>query len=407
MVDEPQYRVVTTRTLVGVFEGEESAAAALARLIELGIPPDDATVTRVVQEAPPQADLPVEPVKSGAATGAALGGLLGALAGWMISTGALALPGIGSVEGAGPLSATLAGLGFGAGVGALIGALLSLGIPRHDTALTEAPPQDGPLYMSVTAPVLLIDAVETALIANGALEVQGSAPLRPPTSPPSPVLRAEGEAPAASTLEDTAMADKHHLSDTSDGTADEEGRDPTTVTGTTDAIDPETGALGTGGTPMTTGYGVSGSTIGTGTAQGQAEQEEGVRGRPTPDSGAYDFGGRGSSDSEPHKEGLEHSQPTTEKYGPVAGEDSSGEEKPGGGDLYTRGPSYGNEDRTGLDADQTGTSRPAPYSGSSVDSPPSYANAESSQAQESPGTNIPGTEDPRGLGDNTDDEPRH
>ncbi len=39
----------------------------------------------------------------------------------------------------------------------------------------------------------------------------------------------------------------------------ERGLDPKTATKTKDAIDPETGAMGTAGTPVTTGDGMSGS----------------------------------------------------------------------------------------------------------------------------------------------------
>ena len=43
-----------------------------------------------------------------------------------------------------------------------------------------------------------------------------------------------------------------------------QGIDPNSATGTRDAVDPETGTVGTAGTPLTAGYGMSGSTIGAG-----------------------------------------------------------------------------------------------------------------------------------------------
>jgi hypothetical protein len=75
---------------------------------------------------------------------------------------------------------------------------------------------------------------------------------------------------------------------------------------------------------------------------------------------------------------------------------------PQGGDLYTHGPSYGGESKSRSERDYTDSSPAERYSSSAPDEPPSYANVEGSQAQESAGTNIPGTEDPSGLGDNTD-----
>jgi len=74
---------------------------------------------------------------------------------------------------------------------------------------------------------------------------------------------------------------------------DEKGLDPNSDTGTRDAVDPGTGAVGTAGTPMTTGYGVSGSTIGTGSESGQTEQEYGEYPGVTPASKDYTTGTHG------------------------------------------------------------------------------------------------------------------
>jgi hypothetical protein len=390
-----------TRRVVGQFASEVDAQGALGRLMDLGITPEQVSLTRVVAEAPPIDDtLPFDPMKSGAATGAALGGIFGALGGWMVSVGAIALPGVGTVEGAGPVGALLTGLGLGVLVGGITGALVGMGIPRTDPNAASQASQsaEGPLYMTLEAPLLLLEKVETALLAGGALEVQGAAlPVAASRIRAAQTAQAQVEPESDITPETTSEAIEMADHDS--------GRNPNTVTGTESAIDPETGALGTGGTPMTTGYGVSGSTIGTGTDAGRIESEEGEARRATPDASAYDRGGRGSEDKPERLEGTEHGKPTTEKYGPEVGERASGEEMPTHGDLYTHSPSYGAEAPSEPDAADTGISRAEQYSTSSPDQPPSYAQADSTQAQESPGTNIPGTEDPRGLGDNTD-EPR-
>ena len=78
---------------------------------------------------------------------------------------------------------------------------------------------------------------------------------------------------------------------------DPSGIDPNTATGTRDAIDPETGALGTGGTPLTAGYGASGSTIGTGTSQGEQERKEGDFAGATPNTKEYTAGGKAGPDN--------------------------------------------------------------------------------------------------------------
>jgi hypothetical protein len=79
---------------------------------------------------------------------------------------------------------------------------------------------------------------------------------------------------------------------------DSKGLDPNSATGTRDAIDPETGALGTAGTPVTAGYGASGSTIGTGTPAGEQEQKEGDFAGVTPNTKGYTAGGSASPDSD-------------------------------------------------------------------------------------------------------------
>ncbi|MEO8288488.1 MAG: hypothetical protein ABI670_18855 [Chloroflexota bacterium] len=74
------------------------------------------------------------------------------------------------------------------------------------------------------------------------------------------------------------------------------------MTGTKGAIDPYTGAYGTPGTPMTTGFGVSGSTIGVGYHIGRRIWEEatypgGRAEQATPGAYDYDRGGRYATDS--------------------------------------------------------------------------------------------------------------
>lgn len=180
--------------------------------------------------------------------------------------------------------------------------------------------------------------------------------------------------------------------------ADDElmGRDPNSVTGTKDAIDPETGALGTAGTPMTTGYGVSGSTIGTGSARGQSEQESGDFQGAMPDTDSYAKGGRGATDA-PDR-GTAHDTPVEEKHDEPRPDEAPVQSEPETRDVYEGGPSYG----TPLEKPLAETATTDYYTNSDVETPPTYGNVETDSTQESDGTNIPGTANPRGLGDNTD-----
>jgi len=61
----------------------------------------------------------------GVTAGGVIGGTLGVLAG----IGALAIPGVGPLIAAGPITAGLAGLGVGGAVGGLVGALVGDGYP--------------------------------------------------------------------------------------------------------------------------------------------------------------------------------------------------------------------------------------------------------------------------------------
>src|ERR1700738_3128628 len=69
-----------------------------------------------------------EGAATGATTGAVLGGALGLLAG----IGALAIPGVGPLIAAGPIMATLAGIGVGGTIGGIAGALVGLGVPEYE-----------------------------------------------------------------------------------------------------------------------------------------------------------------------------------------------------------------------------------------------------------------------------------
>jgi hypothetical protein len=86
-----------------------------------------------------------EGTTTGAVAGGAIGGTLGLLAG----IGALAIPGVGPLIAAGPIMATLAGLGVGGTVGGLVGALVGMGIPEYEAKRYEGRVKDGGVLLSV------------------------------------------------------------------------------------------------------------------------------------------------------------------------------------------------------------------------------------------------------------------
>ncbi len=86
-----------------------------------------------------------EGTATGAVTGGAVGGTLGLLAG----IGALAIPGVGPLIAAGPIVATLAGVGAGGTVGGLVGALIGAGIPEYEAKRYEGRIRAGGILLSV------------------------------------------------------------------------------------------------------------------------------------------------------------------------------------------------------------------------------------------------------------------
>jgi hypothetical protein len=85
----------------------------------------------------------------GAATGAGTGAVLGGTLGWLVGIGALAIPGLGPFIAAGPIVASLAGLGVGGAVGGLTGALVGMGIPEYEAKRYEGRIKEGGILLSV------------------------------------------------------------------------------------------------------------------------------------------------------------------------------------------------------------------------------------------------------------------
>src|SRR5882672_2193534 len=122
----------------GIYSSREAAERAADALVNAGFSPADLSVllpenlgnrsigTEKSTKAP-------EGATAGGSTGAVLGGTLGLLAG----IGALAIPGVGPLIAAGPIMATLAGMGVGGAVGGVTGGLIGLGIPEFEAKRYE------------------------------------------------------------------------------------------------------------------------------------------------------------------------------------------------------------------------------------------------------------------------------
>jgi hypothetical protein len=108
----------------------------------------------------------------GATTGATTGGIIGGTLGLLAGIGALAIPGLGPFIAAGPLMATLSGLGAGGAIGGIIGALIGAGIPEFEAKRYENVLKEGGILLAVRAISHdEADRIKKVLKDNGAQDV--------------------------------------------------------------------------------------------------------------------------------------------------------------------------------------------------------------------------------------------
>jgi hypothetical protein len=145
----------------GIYSTRNGAEQAADALVNAGFPAAEISVllpenlgTREIGTE--KATKAPEGATAGAGTGVVLGGALGLLAG----IGALAIPGVGPLIAAGPIMATLAGMGAGGTVGGLAGALVGAGIPEFEAKRYEGIIEKGGILLSVHCPTS--DAVTRA-----------------------------------------------------------------------------------------------------------------------------------------------------------------------------------------------------------------------------------------------------
>jgi len=153
----------------GIYATPAAAEAAVDHLLSRGFPnssisvllPDDASTRAFAHEKSTKAP---EGTTTGATTGGVIGGTLGLLAG----IGALAIPGVGPLIAAGPIVATLAGVGVGGAVGGIVGALVGMGIPEYEAKRYEGAVKSGGTLLSVHC-----DTSEQIATAKAALKESG------------------------------------------------------------------------------------------------------------------------------------------------------------------------------------------------------------------------------------------
>jgi len=105
----------------------------------------------------------------GAATGAGTGAVVGGTLGWLAGIGALAIPGVGPLVAAGPIMASIAGMGVGGALGGVSGAIVGFGIPEYEAKRYEGSVKDGGILISVHC-----DTSEWTKKAKNLLEESGA-----------------------------------------------------------------------------------------------------------------------------------------------------------------------------------------------------------------------------------------
>jgi len=119
--------------IVGYYDTESEAIDAIEDLKRQGYRTEDISViSKSRSDVDTITDETGANVAEGAVTGAAAGGALGGIGGVLAGLGALVIPGIGPIVGAGPIVAGITGAAAGAGVGGLTGALIGMGIPEDE-----------------------------------------------------------------------------------------------------------------------------------------------------------------------------------------------------------------------------------------------------------------------------------
>jgi hypothetical protein len=143
----------------GTFTGGASMEVAVDRLTAAGFSSGDVSILMADKEG----------LKVG------VGGLVGGTLGLLAGIGALAMPGVGPLIAAGPIVASLAGMGVGGAVVGLVGALVGLGIPEYEAKVYDGRIRDGGVLLSVHCVHCDESRVRDILIAAGAEDI-ASAP---------------------------------------------------------------------------------------------------------------------------------------------------------------------------------------------------------------------------------------
>ncbi|MFZ5986502.1 MAG: hypothetical protein ACOYWZ_05160 [Bacillota bacterium] len=168
-----------SRTIVAIFDNHSSAENAAQQIKDQGLRTNDISiVARQGDEGNKGNDLTMgagnmatgtntRAINDNISDGVVTGGILGGLAGLLIGAGSMAIPGLGIIAAAGPIT----GLLSGAVTGGIVGGLVDLGIPENRSRQYETDIKAGKTLFSMKTDDDKIDQVASILRNNGAVSV--------------------------------------------------------------------------------------------------------------------------------------------------------------------------------------------------------------------------------------------
>jgi len=160
----------------GIYSTAAAAEHAVDTLTKAGFPISD--ISLLVPETLGSREMGTEKASKapeGAAAGATSGAVLGGTLGLLAGIGALAIPGVGPFIAAGPIMATLAGMGVGGAVGGLAGSLIGAGIPEYEAKRYEGRLQKGGILLSVHCDTSAeVDQAKEILERTGAEDISST-----------------------------------------------------------------------------------------------------------------------------------------------------------------------------------------------------------------------------------------
>ncbi|MEW5744255.1 MAG: DUF2382 domain-containing protein [Nitrospirota bacterium] len=121
------------KTIVGLFNTSREAEDAINDLIRSGFKREDISMMASSEEEGKGGKKGGDGggTAKGAAKGAGTGAAVGGVAGLLVGLTGLTIPGLGPIIAAGPLAATLSGIGAGAVAGGVVGGLTKMGVPKE------------------------------------------------------------------------------------------------------------------------------------------------------------------------------------------------------------------------------------------------------------------------------------